>query len=65
MCVKCVEKKKLLGRHKKDIPLIKVHTFAKWQFNYCKKMQKQPLEVFYKKAVLPMFAIFTGKHLKS
>ena len=27
--------------------------------------QKQPLEVFYKKAVLKNFAIFTGKHLIS
>ena len=28
-----------------------------------KKMQKQPLEVFYKKAVLKNFAKFTGKNL--
>ena len=37
-----VEKKKLLGRHKE---------VAKWLFNYFKKIQKQPPEVFYKKAV--------------
>ena len=26
------------------------------------KMQKQPPEVFYKRAILKNFAIFTGKH---
>ena len=26
-------------------------------------MQKQPLEVFHKKAILKNFVIFTGKHL--
>ena len=42
MCLKCVEKKKLLGRHNK---------VAKWLFNY-RKIQKEPPEVFYKKTVL-------------
>ena len=51
MCLKGVEKKKLSGRHNK---------FAKWLFNYFKKIKKQPPEVFYKKAVLKNFAIFTG-----
>ena len=43
MCLKRVEKKKLSGRQNK---------VAKWLFNYIKKIQKQPLEVFFKKAVL-------------
>ena len=33
MFLKCVEKKKSLGRHNKDISLtVEVHTFAKWLF---------------------------------
>ena len=32
-------------------------------FNYFSKKQKQPREVFYKKAVFKNFAIFTGKKL--
>ena len=32
-------------------------------FNYFLKMQKQPPEVFYKKAVFKKLAIFTEKHL--
>ena len=28
-----------------------------------KEMQKQPLEMFFRKSVLKNFAIFTGKHL--
>ena len=51
MCLKRVEKKKLLGRHNK---------VAKWFLIAFKKIQKQPPEVFYKKAVLKNFAIFTG-----
>ena len=43
MCLKCVEKKKILGRHNKDISL---NAFPKWLFNYFYKMQKQPPEVF-------------------
>ena len=51
--MKRVEKKKLLVRHNK---------VAKWLFSYVfKKIQKQPPEVFYKKAVLKNFAIFTGR----
>ena len=42
MCLKRVEKKKLLGHHNKAV---------KW-FNYFQKIQKQPPEVFYKKTVL-------------
>ena len=53
MCLKRVEKKKLLGRHNKEISL---NTFFK-------KIQKQPPEVFYKKAVVKKLAIFTEKHL--
>ena len=49
MCLKRVEKKKLLGRHNKQISL---NTFFK-------KIQKQPPEVFYKKAVVKKLAIFT------
>ena len=41
MCLRCVEKKKLLGRHK----------FVKW-LNYFNKIQKQPPEVFYNKAAI-------------
>ena len=55
MCLK-IDKKKLLGRHNKDISL---NTFVKWLFNY-----------FLKNAVLleatggvKNLAIFTGKHL--
>ena len=43
MCLKRDEKKKLIGCHNK---------VAKWLFNYFFKKKKQPLEVFYKKAVL-------------
>ena len=44
MCLKRVEKKKLLGRHNK---------VAKWLFNFFfLKKKKQPPEVFYKKALL-------------
>ena len=44
MCLKRVEKKKLSGRQNK---------VAKWLFNYVKKkIQKQPPEAFFKKAVL-------------
>ena len=32
MCLKRVEKKKLLGRQKKNV--FKLNTFAKWVFNY-------------------------------
>ena len=28
-------------------------------------LQKQPLELFYRKATLKAFALFTGKHLKA
>ena len=31
MCLKRVEKKKILGRHNKEISL---NTFAKWLFNF-------------------------------
>ena len=34
------------------------------RYNFILKAQKQPPEVFYKRAVLKMFAIFTGKHLR-
>ena len=54
MCLKRVEKKKLLGRHNKA-------TFAKYLFNYFLKMQKQPLELFYKTAVVKNLGIFTEK----
>ena len=61
MCLKRVEKRKLLGRHNKDISLKIAFT------NSClitfKIMQKQPPVKFCKKAVLKNFAIFTGKHL--
>ena len=40
MCLKIVEKKKLLVHHKK---------VAKWLFNTIKKIQKQPPEILYKK----------------
>ena len=53
MCLKRIEKKKLLGRHNKEISL---NTFLK-------KMQKQPPEVFYKKTVVKKLAIFTEKFL--
>ena len=44
MCLKRVEKKKILGRHNK---------VAKWLFNYFfKKIQKHPPDVFYKKVIL-------------
>ena len=39
----CWEEKKQKGRHNKAV---------KWFFNYFKKKQKQPPEVFYKKAVI-------------
>ena len=58
MCLKRVEKRKLLGRHNKDISLKIAFT------NSClitfKIMQKQPPVKFCKKAVLKNFAIFTG-----
>ena len=60
MCLKRVEKEKLWGHHNKDISL---NTFAKYMFNYFLKMQKQPPEVFHKKAVFKKWAIFTEKHL--
>ena len=50
ICLKRVEKKKLLEPPNKDISLNK-------------KMRKQPPEVFYKKAVIKNLAIFTEKHL--
>ena len=53
MCLKRIEKKKLLGRHNKEISL---NTFLK-------KMQKQPPEVFYKKTVVKKLAIITEKCL--
>ena len=56
MCLKRVEKRKLLVPHNKDISL---NTFAKWLLNYFSKMQKQPPEVFYEKAVVKNLAIFT------
>ena len=31
--------------------------------NYLIELKKQPLEIFYKNAVLKNFAIFMGKHL--
>ena len=31
--------------------------------NFFNRFQKQPLEVFHKKAILKYFVIFTGKHL--
>ena len=34
--------------------------YLKWDYN---PFQNQPQEVFYKKAVLKSFAIFSGKHL--
>ena len=46
ICLERVEKKKILGRHNKDISL---NTFAK-------ELQKQPPEVFYKKAVVKKLA---------
>ena len=53
MCPERVERKKLLGHHSKvALPF--------------KKIQKQPPEMFYKKAVLKNLAIFArrkGKHL--
>ena len=52
MCLKRVEKKKLLGRHNKEISL---NTFFK-------KMQKQPLDVFCKKTIVKKLAIITEKH---
>ena len=56
MCLKRVEQKKLLGRYNKSISL---NTFAKWLFNYFfKKLQKQPPELFYKKAFVKELAIF-------
>ena len=58
--LKRVQKKKLLGRHNKDISL---NTLAKWLFNHFLKMQKQPPEVFYKKAVVKNLAIIKEKHL--
>ena len=68
ICVslKLDEKKKLLGRHNKDLSL-KIY----WPFtplrNSClitfKKMEKQLPDKFCKKAVLKNFIIFTGKHL--
>ena len=33
---------------KKELNTAEVNTFAKWLFNYFKKMQKQPPEVFSK-----------------
>ena len=59
-CLKCVEKKKLLGRRNKDISL---KTFVKWLLITFKKMQEHPPEVFYKKAVVENLAIFTEKNL--
>ena len=54
MCLKRVEKKKLVVRHNK---------IAKWLFNYFKKkiIQKQPPELFCKKTVLKHFATFTRR----
>ena len=46
ICLERVEKKKILGRHNKDISL---NTFAK-------ELQKQPPEMFYKKAVVKKLA---------
>ena len=43
MCVKRVEKKKILGRHNKQTFLkksVEVHTFAKWLFSYFLKNAK-------------------------
>ena len=51
MYITC-EKKKLLGRHNKDISL---NTFL--------KIQKQPPEVFYKKAVVKKLANSKKKNL--
>ena len=42
ICLKRVEKKKILVRHNK---------VAEWLFNHFLKIQKQPSEVLYKKAV--------------
>ena len=53
MCLKRVEKKKLVGHQNKEISL---NTFFK-------KMQKQPPEVLYKKTVVKKLAIITDKHL--
>ena len=51
MCLKRVEKKKLLGRHNKGIFLtVEVHTFAKWLFNYFLKNAEAGPEVFYEKS---------------
>ena len=54
MSLERVEKKKILGRHNREIlfKICEVHTFAKWLFNY-----------FFKKAALKHFAIFTEKYL--
>ena len=52
ICLERVEKKKILGRHNKDISL---NTFAK-------ELQKQPPEVFYKKAVVKKLANSQKKH---
>ena len=55
MCLKCIEKKKLLGRHNKCL------------FSYFKKMQKKPPEVFYKKAVVktPLLeSLFNSEYYK-
>ena len=43
----------------------KVNKIGSWIFevdNQNIQFEKQPLEVFYQKAVLKNFAIFTGKH---
>ena len=39
--------------------------FSKTENIFMERIQKQPPEVFYKKAVLINFAIFTRKHLCS
>ena len=53
MYMKRVKKKKLTGRHNK---------VAKWLFNYFFFLKKKhPPEVFYEKAVLKNFTMYTGR----
>ena len=58
MCLKRLEKEKLLGCHNKGISLtVEIHAFAKWLFNYFYKKSRSRTGVVLK-AVL-----FTGKNL--
>ena len=64
--LKLVDKKKLLGCQKQGISLKNCSGSNHYEITVwllLKKIQKQPPEVFYKKALLKNFEIFTGKDL--